>query len=380
MLVLLKGESQLIENKLDYFVATLEKTEIDLAVISHPLHLKYFLNIDVNPHERVALFFVSRTGEGILFVPELDLQLAQAGDWYGRVLTYSDNQNPWEIIAQDVLPYFKTTTLTLLGLETQHLSFERGNILQSLCPESKIVSIDQLLNDQKVLKSTTEIAKMVRAGALADIAFSVGFSFLKEGVSEQEVVTEIEYQLKKYGVKEMSFATIVLFGERSALPHGVPSNERRLQKNEPVLFDLGVYFDGYTSDASRTVFFGTPTELFEKVYDTVLTAQTEAQKYACKGIHASTLDKMARNIIADAGYNLYFTHRLGHGLGMSIHEYPDISENSDAILDVGMCFSIEPGIYLPEKFGVRIEDCVYIDEHGEAVSFTQTPKKLLSIT
>lgn len=369
----------MMENKLDDFIVTLKKAEIDLAVVSQPVQLKYFLNIDINPHERVALFFINQHGKAVLFVPELDLQIAQAGNWRGTIVTYSDNQNPWEIIAREVLPHFMIEELAVLGLETQHLSFERGNILHSFCPNAKIVSLDQVLNEQKVLKSAAEIAKMLKAGELADIAFEIGFSFLKEGVSEQEVVTEIEYQLKKYGVKEMSFATIVLFGERSALPHGIPSNDRQLKKNEPVLFDLGVYYDGYTSDASRTVFFGSPTEAFKKVYDIVLTAQTEAQRYAHKGRRASELDKVARSIIGAAGYQAYFTHRLGHGLGMSVHEYPDISERSDAVLDTGMCFSIEPGIYLPEEFGIRIEDCVYIDEHGCAISFTKTPKTLVAI-
>lgn len=172
----------------------------------------------------------------------------------------------------------------------------------------------------------------------------------------------------------MSFDTIVQAGANAANPHGGPE-KIPLKKDELVLFDLGTVHNGYISDASRTVAFGQPDDKSLDIYKVDLEAQYAAMDAAKPGITAAELDKVARDIIDKAGYGEYFIHRLGHGMGTSEHEFPSIMEGNDMVLKPGMCFSIEPGIYIPNVAGVRIEDCVYITEDG-CEPFTHTSKEL----
>ena len=170
----------------------------------------------------------------------------------------------------------------------------------------------------------------------------------------------------------MSFDTLIQAGAHAAEPHGA-TNDTKIQDNELVLFDLGTNVDGYTSDASRTV--ATLNDKQKDIYQVCLEAQLAAQEAAKPGMTAAELDKIARDIIDQAGYGEYFIHRLGHGMGMTDHEFPSIMEGNDMLLEPGMCFSIEPGIYIPGFAGVRIEDCIHITKDGNE-PFTHTTKEL----
>ncbi len=225
-----------------------------------------------------------------------------------------------------------------------------------------------------MIKTADEIEKLNAAGAEADYAFEVGFNAVAAGKTEADVAAELEYALKKRGVMEMSFDTLIQAGAHAAEPHGA-TVMNQIQNNELVLFDLGTIHDGYISDASRTVALGTLNDKQKDIYKVCLEAQLTAQAYAKSGITAASLDKVARDIIDKAGYGEYFIHRLGHGMGMGEHEFPSIMEGNDLILQEGMCFSIEPGIYIPGVAGVRIEDCVHITKDG-CLPFTHTSKEL----
>lgn len=198
---------------------------------------------------------------------------------------------------------------------------------------------------------------------LADICIDIAKSNLKEGITELELKSIIENEIKKYDVSSMSFDTIVLFGDNAANPHGVSSN-RKLKQNEYVLLDLGCYYKGYASDITRCLEFGKVSDFDKSIYDLVLKANTEAIKAVKPGVSFSTLDKIARDIISNAGYGEYFNHRLGHGLGMDCHEYPDVSSTTNDLLEEGMCFTIEPGVYIPNKVGIRIEDDIIVTKDG----------------
>ena len=226
----------------------------------------------------------------------------------------------------------------------------------------------------QLIKTVEEKDKLIAAGKWADVAFEVGFKAVKEGITEQAIIAEIEYQLKKQGVSQMSFDTIVLAGMNAASPHGTPGSTK-VTPNELVLFDLGVVWDGYCSDATRTVAYKKPTEFQEKIYNITLEAQLTAQAAVRPGVTAAELDQIARNVINSYGYGEYFNHRLGHGIGTTVHEFPSLVEGNDLVIEEGMCFSLEPGIYIPGKVGVRIEDCVYVTEDG-CVPFTTTSKEL----
>jgi Xaa-Pro dipeptidase len=187
-------------------------------------------------------------------------------------------------------------------------------------------------------------------------------------------MTEIELALKKRGVTHMSFDTTVLSGPKAASPHG-KTGDRKIQKGDLVLFDLGVVHKGYCSDITRTVAFGEPNEEQKAVYDVVMRAEQAAVDAVKPGVTAAALDQTARQVIEDAGYGEFFTHRLGHGLGISVHEFPSLHGLNELQLEAGMVFTIEPGVYVPGKVGVRIEDDVAVTADGVEV-LTKFPKDL----
>lgn len=266
------------------------------------------------------------------------------------------------------------TGLRKIAVEKSHLTVERLEALSGVFPDAEFVSIDDQLNNMRVIKDTEEIGRLAEAAELADFAIETGCSLLKEGVTELEVLSEIELALKKRGVTHMSFDTMVLFGDKTASPHGKPG-DRKLQRGDFVLFDLGVIWKGYCSDITRTVSFGNPSDEQRAIYDTVLRAELSSLEAARVGVTAAELDRTARGVIEDAGYGDYFTHRLGHGLGISVHEYPSLHGANDLPLQEGMAFTVEPGIYVPAVTGVRIEDDLVLTADGVNV-LTKFPKEL----
>ena len=220
-----------------------------------------------------------------------------------------------------------------------------------------------------------EIQKMIVAGDYADKAVNIGFDNISLDVTETDIIAQIEFGMKKIGINQMSFETMVLTGNNAANPHGIPGTNR-IENDSLLLFDLGVVSQGYVSDMTRTVAVGQPDQFKKDIYNICLEAQLTALDFIKPGVTASEVDAAARNVIEKAGYGEYFNHRLGHGLGMDVHEFPSIMEGNDLVIEEGMCFSVEPGIYIPEKVGVRIEDCGYVTKDGFEV-FTHTPKELL---
>ena len=188
------------------------------------------------------------------------------------------------------------------------------------------------------------------------------------------ILTPME-EVKKQGVEKMSFETMVLTGDNAANPHGIPGTNK-IENNALLLFDLGTDMHGYASDMTRTVAVGKPDQFKKDIYNLCLEAHMAALDFIKPGVTASEVDAAARKVIEKAGYGEYFNHRLGHGIGMTCHEFPSIMEGNDMEIQEGMCFSVEPGIYIPGKVGVRIEDCGHVTKSGFEV-FTHTPKELL---
>jgi Xaa-Pro aminopeptidase len=202
------------------------------------------------------------------------------------------------------------------------------------------------------------------ASDLAEAALAEVVAGLKAGISEAEVAAELEYQFKKRGASEPSFHTIILFGERSSLPHGEPSNAR-LKPGDIVLIDMGCRYAGYCSDLTRTfVYDRMPAAWFTDIYQVTAAAQKAALAALHPGMPAHEVDAVARKIIADAGFGDNFGHGLGHGVGIEIHERPRLNSESDIVLREGMVVTIEPGIYLPNRGGVRIEDMAVLTGTG----------------
>lgn len=240
------------------------------------------------------------------------------------------------------------------------------------CPETNV------LTRQVGQKEASEIECIRKAQEITEAVFDQLVDLLEEGISERDVAAEITYQHLKRGADKMAFDPIVASGPNAARPHARPT-DRRLREGDFVVIDMGCIRAGYASDMTRTVALGQTTDTAKRGYEAVLSAQRKAIESARAGLKGKELDAVARDILEEQGYGDYFSHGLGHGIGLEVHEWPRVSYTVDEELPSGACVTIEPGIYVPEKeFGVRIEDIIVLREEGCEV-LTQTPKALLVV-
>lgn len=374
--ILIWKRGKRLTKQLSYLKEYITEHDIDALYLDHPQTVSYLSNFESNPHERIVALFILKEGS-FLLVPELEKESAQQSSIVQEIISYKDHEDPWKVVAKEMNK--RLSSLKKIGIEENTLTVDRYKALKQLDHLSPIQCTDirSILQGMRLIKTSDEIDRLKEAGEIADRALEIGIRTLKEGITEQEVVAEIEYEMKKIGITEMSFPTMVLFGDHAGSPHGTPG-ERQLKKGELVLFDLGVVKNGYTSDMTRTLAFGKVSDEIQDIYHVVLQAQQKAQAAVKPGITAEKLDAIARDCITKAGYGDYFTHRLGHGLGTSVHEFPSLAAGNDLVLQEGMCFSIEPGIYIPGKVGVRIEDCVHVTK-DDCEPFTHTPKEFTLI-
>jgi Xaa-Pro dipeptidase len=356
---------------LNLIINLMKTQDVDIVFLNDPKNVFYVSTYRSDPHERILAAVLFKDAKPLLFVPALEENDARKTAVEFDVVSYMDTQNPWTVLATSIKE--RHPQLSDWSIEKDFLTVERMEALRTHFPTATFGhNISETLQEMRLIKNEQELSFMKEAGYWDDEALKIGAKTLREGITELEVVAEIEYQLKKRGVAEMSFTTMVLFGENAASPHGVPG-DTKLRKNQFVLFDLGTMHEGYASDVTRTLFFGEePSAHQQKIYDLVLAAHDEAMASVQPGIKAGELDAVARKIITEAGYGLYFNHRLGHGLGQGVHEYPSIMEGNEMPLNEGMCFSIEPGIYIEGDIGIRIEDCGFVTVDGFE-SFTHTP-------
>lgn len=267
-----------------------------------------------------------------------------------------------------------------VAVEAMELSlFRFGQLKEKLSDTAEFDSSNALSKAVyacRMVKEPEEIEKIRQAQLIAEEAFQHILGFIHEGVSERDIQLELDFKMLRLGAEELSFPTIALTGAATSMPHGVPSAERLVQKGDFVLMDYGAVVDGYHSDMTRTVAVGQPSEEMECVYNTVLTAQEKALAAVRAGITGQQLDAIARTHIAEAGFGEAFGHSLGHGVGMEIHEYPNAAPSCSTVLRNGNIITIEPGIYLAGKFGVRIEDFVLVTESG-CENLTAAPKNMI---
>ena len=366
-------EDVLMEKQLKELSKWMTEENIDFTFLTSTDNVFYFSSFYSDPHERLLALLLFKNEEPILVCPSMEKNDAKNAGWKFDIIGYSDIDNPWEMIQQKVSA--KLSSIKKIALEKEHLNVNRWEAIHTAFPSiESVVSAEEKVNQLRMVKTEKEVAIIKEACKWADYAIEVGCSELAEGKTEMQVLAAIEYELKKKGIAQMSFSTMVLTGKNGASPHGTPG-DTKIQKGDLVLFDLGVVVDGYCSDITRTVAFGDINEEQKKIYDTVLKAQLAAIDASKPGTACSVIDLAARNIISEAGYGDFFPHRLGHGLGISVHEFPSLTETNPLVLQEGMVYTIEPGIYVPNIAGVRIEDDVYITKDGAEI-LTKFPKEL----
>ena len=250
-----------------------------------------------------------------------------------------------------------------LGIEESVLTVADMKLLQEALPHAELVDASGLMEEIRVIKGEGELEAMGKAIALADDCFSHMLTVLHAGMTEKEGAFEIEMFLKKNGAERLSFPTICVSGARTSLPHGEPS-DKIIEAGDFVTMDFGCVVDGYCSDMTRTVGIGHVSTEQREIYDLVLKAQKNCLANLKAGLTWQEGDRLARDIIEEAGYGQYFGHGTGHGVGLEIHEAPTMSPRGRGIFREGMTVTVEPGIYLPKKFGVRIEDLSIITSSG----------------
>ncbi|SDN55324.1 M24 family metallopeptidase [Alkalicoccus daliensis] len=350
------------------------KNNWDVLMVQTQPNVFYLSGFNADPHERLLGMVIFKDAAPMLICPNMEVNQIKEIFTQGMIIGYTDSENPWAKVES----YIDDNNLSTnnIALESS-ISWSRLEEWKKIAPDAHFSEADSLLLKQRVIKSPEEITYLEEAAALADEGIQTGIDSLKEGITEMEVIAAIEYALKRKGVREMSFSPMVLFGEKAGDPHGNPG-ARKLKKGDGVLFDLGVMWKGYASDITRTVFFDHVNEEQQQIYDTVLAALHNALDLVKPGQKIGTLDTAARETITEAGYGEFFPHRIGHGLGIEVHEFPSMNAENTDLLQAGMTFTIEPGIYVPDKSGVRIEDDILVTEDG-ARSLTSYPKELTII-
>lgn len=341
------------------------------GLITSKENIYYTSGFDYEPHERfVGIFLI---GQKPLFVlPEMEMEMLLESGWEYDSLTYTDSENVWEKISS----FYGEGTGSIMNLAVEESSLSLKNVrqLKQVFPNMRIRNLDSKLTGMRMIKSPEEIKKLKTAATYADYAINIGIDALKEGITELEVLAEIEYKLKKAGIRELSFSPMVLFGNNSSKPHG-ETGENKLKSGDTVIFDLGVKYEGYCSDITRTVVFKELKDEVRKMYETVLKANAAALKECRPGNQIRNIDAAARHEIEANGFGPYFPHRIGHGLGIDVHEEPSLHSENENSLKTGMVLTVEPGIYIPGMGGVRIEDDVVITDNGCEV-LTNFPKEL----
>lgn len=267
----------------------------------------------------------------------------------------------------------KNRTKTL-GFEEKNVSFYKHSILKKHLKKCALKPAQGMVENLRMIKAPEEIRLITKAQRIAEKVFIEVRKNLKAGKTENQIALEIELLGKKYGADSVSFPSIVGFRQNSASPHH-QNSDRKLKKGDIVLIDMGMMYQGYCSDMTRMIFTKKPTEHEAKIYNTVLEAQETAIKKLKAGIKGNIADKWSRDIITKAGYGKTFGHSLGHGIGLEVHEAPSLSVGYDQPIPEGTIVTVEPGIYLENSFGVRIEDMVLV-KRNHVVNLTRIPKHL----
>ena len=351
-------------NHLKQIAARLDEYGIDAMLVSS------------EPGERYAVGF---KGEGYVVVAKnecryfTDSRYIEAAEKQvtGTSVTMTDRAKNYRILIQKAVD---DLGIEKLGFEDGYMTVAQYRQLADAFT-CELVPAQGLLGALRAAKDEEEIALMTKAQRISEQALEEILKFLRPGVTEKEVAAKLTHDMLRFGAEKMSFDPIVASGPNGSLPHAVPS-DRAIQSGEFVTMDFGCIYGGYCSDMTRTVAVGEPTEEMKKVYAVVLEAQLAGIAAEKAGVTGKSVDAAARRVIEDAGYGEYFGHSFGHSVGLEIHEAPNAGSTCEDVIPLGAAVSAEPGIYLPGKFGVRIEDVTIFTADG-CVNLTKAPKDLI---
>jgi Xaa-Pro dipeptidase len=341
----------------------LESSGFHALLVNPGPSLVYLTGLHFHLSERPIVAIFRARNPPVLVLPELEKRKLEGLNYDLRSHTYGEDLLTWadafRQAANDAgLAYSR------IAVEPRRLRVLELRLLESAAPHAGYLDGTELVSRLRMYKDADEVALMQRAVKIAEEAVTETLDRLCAGVTEREIAGELTIQMLKRGSEpDLPFAPIVAFGEQTANPHAVPG-DRRLREGDLVLFDWGASVDGYFSDLTRMFSYGEPAEELSRITEIVAEANMAARRVAGPGITAGEVDRAARDLIQLAGYGEYFIHRTGHGLGLESHEEPYIRGDNEQLLEPGMSFTIEPGIYLPGIGGARIEDDVVVTKSG----------------
>jgi Xaa-Pro aminopeptidase len=339
---------------------------LEAILISHPVNRRYMTGFTGTAG--VALL----TEKEALFITDFRYVAQvkeQCPDW--TLVRHEGN------IFDEVAACCKKLGIQQLAFEQDHLTYAQVSKLKARLNSIRLEPVSGLIEKLRLVKEPEELLLIKEAAKIADRAFEQILQQIRPGMTEKEVALRLEVIMREHGATSSSFDTIVASGWRSALPHGVAS-DKVIEKGDLVTLDFGAYYQGYASDITRTVMMGKPTEKQKEIYQIVLEANKKAIAGVQPGKTGKEVDAIARNYIKEHGYGDYFGHSTGHGLGMEVHEEPLVSTRGEEALVPGMVITIEPGIYIPDLGGVRIEDDLIVTESGYE-NITNVSKEIIMI-
>jgi Xaa-Pro aminopeptidase len=360
--------AEIAQQRLDALRAKMAETGADLLALGPGTHMHWLLGFHPHADERPCLLLVSAAGEAFL-MPALNAEGSRENTQIA-FHNWGDADGPDAALAAALADIGGAGATNVVLDETMRADF--ALLLMDRLPGAAHQFTDATLGALRMRKDGGEFQSLKENARINDRAMEVGFAAAKTGNSELDVARAIREFYKSVGA-EPEF-TIVGSGPNGAFPHH-QTGDRKLQRGDAIVIDIGGRKDGYPSDMTRMTAVGEPPEGYEAVHAIVNRAVEAALAAAKPGVRASDVDAAARDVITEAGYGDYFVHRTGHGLGIDVHEPPYISSASDTVLDTGMVFSIEPGIYLPGRFGIRLEEIVILRQDGPEI-FSELPRSL----
>jgi Xaa-Pro aminopeptidase len=325
------------------------------AYITNPVSIAYLTGFFANPHERLMALAV-RPRDAVLIVPELEHEKADSRASDVTVVGWRDGEDPYALVSQAL------AGLSDIAVEKDNITLHAAELITTRTGASELVDVGREIRRKRLIKREDEIATLARAAVMTDAAGAKVFAQMRAGMSELDVAMMIGSAIGEQG-GTLAFGSLVQSGPNSAMPHATPSS-RRLAAGDFVLLDFGAMVDNYNADTTRMAVVGAPTARHREVHDAVLRANQAAIATVRAGATTGDVDAAARRVIEAAGYGPQFFHRIGHGLGLEEHEDPSLDPGSTTVLEAGMVFTVEPGVYIEGFGGVRIEDDVVVEEHG----------------
>ena len=366
-----------LEKRQAQLIVALQTHGLDAIAFNPSSSLYYLTGLHFHLSERPVIVIFSTQHDPIIVLPKLEAAKLQGLDYLLEGFTYGEDPSQWEQVFTQALQSAGLANAKI-GLEPRSFRVLELRLLEQSAPKAKFIPAEETVAALRMYKDESEIGAMQKAAHIAQQALQATLPRIKTGVSERAIAAELSLQLLRHGSNpQLPFFPIVSGGPNSANPHAAPS-DRKLAAGDLLVIDWGANVDGYFSDITRTFAIGEVEPEYRQIAEIVLAANRAGHAAAGPGVSAESVDQAARQVITAAGYGPYFTHRTGHGLGLEGHEEPYIRSDNPLLLQPGMTFTIEPGIYLPNRNGVRIEDDVVITPTG-CLSLTDLPRELITL-